>query len=216
MFLKTGKIKEVMKAALKAGGLTVGNYDNHYLVCTNWWGVWVDCECATNKFKAAIMEVVGELPVYETCCLFSLREKEIFREGIETDIDPYENWKAAKDFAKETPIVLRSYPHELSVFQRHSNGEYIACLKSHASDLFSSAELEELEHIPKQPDVSPDGNCLYFKSETMIYWICRIDVSEKVKERLFQRLEGLDFSEEDWLRRIDETENEEPDETLLY
>ena len=81
MFLKTGKIKEAMKAALKAGGLTVGNYDNHYLVCTNWWGVWVDCECATNKFKAAIMEVVGELPVYETCCLFSLREKEIFKIG---------------------------------------------------------------------------------------------------------------------------------------
>ena len=63
MFLKIGKIKEIMKAALKAGGLTVGNYDGHYLVCTDRWGVWVDCEYATNKFKATIMEVVGELPV---------------------------------------------------------------------------------------------------------------------------------------------------------
>lgn len=72
MFLKIGKIKEIMKAALKAGGLTVGNYDGHYLVCTDRWGVWVDCEYATNKFKAAIMEVVGELPV-ETCCLFELQ-----------------------------------------------------------------------------------------------------------------------------------------------
>ncbi len=215
MFLKIGKIKEIMKAALKAGGLTVGNYDGHYLVCTDRWGVWVDCEYATNKFKAAIMEVVGELPV-ETCCLFELQGGEILRIEEEKGIAPYENWKAAKDFAKKTPIDLCLYPHELLIFQRHSDGEYIACLRSHAFDLFSSADLEASEHIPKQPNVSPDGNCLYFKSETMIYWLYRIEVSEKVKKTLFQRMEGLDFSEEDWLCKPDSTESGESDETLPY
>ncbi|MFR1059249.1 MAG: hypothetical protein ACLSEY_01745 [Enterocloster sp.] len=40
MFLKIGELKKAMKSALKTGGLTVGNYRGHYLVCTDWWGAW--------------------------------------------------------------------------------------------------------------------------------------------------------------------------------
>lgn len=62
MFLKISEFKKAMKSALKTtGGLYVGNLDDHYLVYASSWGVYVESMYATNKFKAAIMELIGDI-----------------------------------------------------------------------------------------------------------------------------------------------------------
>lgn len=59
MFLKTGELKKIMKAGLKQGGLTVANANERYLVHSGCWGACVEHPYASNKFKAAIMELIG-------------------------------------------------------------------------------------------------------------------------------------------------------------
>lgn len=83
MFLKISEFKKAMKSALKTtGGLYVGNLDDHYLVYTSFWGIYVESTYATNKFKAAIMELIGDMPDEETCYKYYIEDKKLqYAEG---------------------------------------------------------------------------------------------------------------------------------------
>ena len=78
--------------------------------------------------------------------------------------------------------------------------------------MISPAELEPMrEHMPGRPSVSPSGHTLYFKSETMLYWVFGMNVSEKTRDAIFARMKDLDFFEDDWLSKaVKETDEAEP------
>ena len=59
-----------MKASLKKHGLIVGNVNDHYLVYSDNWGLYIEIPYASNKFKAAIMELIGDLPEAYECYLY--------------------------------------------------------------------------------------------------------------------------------------------------
>ena len=76
MFLKISEFKKAMKSALKtSGGLVIGNVKGHFLVHASLWGVWVESIYATSKFKAAIVELIGDMPEAETCSRSRQEEK---------------------------------------------------------------------------------------------------------------------------------------------
>ena len=62
MFLKIGELKRIMKDALKSSGLIVGNTGEWFLVYTEKWGVATELQYLSNKFKAAVIELIGDLP----------------------------------------------------------------------------------------------------------------------------------------------------------
>ena len=61
-----------MKASLKKHGLIVGNVNDHYLVYSDNWGLYIEIPYASNKFKAAIMELIGDLPEPYECYLYKM------------------------------------------------------------------------------------------------------------------------------------------------
>ncbi len=130
MFLKISEFKKAMKSALKtSGGLIIGNVKGHFLVHTSLWGVWVESVYATSKFKAAIVELIGDMPEEETCYRYHLEEKNLKMEYQIRYEDPYDQWKEAKDFACEVPLAFYSTPHELSIYQSKSDRSYITVLQ---------------------------------------------------------------------------------------
>ena len=198
MFLKTGELKKIMKSSLKRCGLIVGNVNGHYLVCSDSWGAYVAQMYATNKFKAAIMELIGDLPEQEECWFYTIgAEKEVQRERVLDVPNPYEDWKQAKDYAAATPLYLDAWPHEYVVFQKHSNREYCTAKRALTGAVISASELEAMgETMPGMPSIL--GNTLYFKNETTIWWVGMESAGSKVREVLFPRLSGVDFFEDDW------------------
>lgn len=107
MFLKISEFKKAMKSALKtSGGLIIGNVKGHFLVHTSLWGVWVESVYATSKFKAAIVELIGDMPEEETCYRYHLEEKNLKMEYQIRYENPYDQWKEAKDFACEVPLAF--------------------------------------------------------------------------------------------------------------
>ena len=220
MFLKISEFKKAMKSALKtSSGLVIGNVKGHFLVHASLWGVWVESIYATSKFKAAIVELIGDMPEEETCYRYHLEEKTLKMEYQASYEDPYDKWKEAKDFACEIPLVFYSSPHELAVYQINSDRSYVTVLQSYAAGMMSPAELEAgMERMPGRPSVSPAGSTLYFKSDTMIYWTSIIKVSKKAEDTIFRYLRGLDFFEKDWLPKEEEQETGEDEaaEALPY
>ena len=128
MFLKISEFKKAMKSTLKtSGGLVIGNVKGHFLVHASLWGVWVESIYATSKFKAAIVELIGDMPEEETCYRYRLDEKTLKMEYQVSYEDPYDKWKEAKDFACEIPLVFYSSPHELAVYQINSDRSAVLC-----------------------------------------------------------------------------------------
>lgn len=216
MFLKTGELKKIMKSSLKKYGLIVGNVDDHYLVYSDCWGVYVEYPYATNRFKAAIMELVGDLPEPYECYKYTIEpDKELKQEQVPDYPDPYELWKAAKDFGAIAPMYLVAWPHEYVVYQRKSDSRFIVALRSLTTAAISSSELDRSsESMPGRPSIL-NGNVLYYKNESTIYWVHTGSPGHKALEVLFPHMRGISFFEDDWLEKEEpETEEDGTDETV--
>lgn len=218
MFLKTGELKKMMKSSLKKAGLAVGNVRNHYLVYSDCWGVYIGHPYASNKFKAAIMELIGDLPAEGECYLYTMTpDKELSQESVFDYPDPFENWKEAKDYVAVTPLCLTAWPHEYMVCQQRSDLKYIVSRRAYTDAVISEHELESaIESMPVRPNVM--NGVLYYKNETTIYWAHTEGPGRKAQEVLFPRLSGINFFEDDWLPKEPEgelSEDIEGEEELL-
>ncbi|WP_368271971.1 hypothetical protein [Enterocloster lavalensis] len=209
MFLKTGELKKIMKASLKKHGLIVGNVDDHYLVYSDCWGAYVEHPYASNKFKAAIMELIGDLPEPGECYHYTIgADKELVQEAVIDYPDPYEDWKRAKDFAAITPMFLMAWPHEYLVFQRHSDLAFLTAERKLSCDVISASELDHTaEGMPGRPSML--YSVLYFKNETTIYWVHTESPGTKAREVLFPHMNGISFFEDDWIAENVNQEEEE-------
>lgn len=210
MFLKTGELKKIMKASLKKHGLIVGNIDNHYMVYSDNWGVYVEHPLSTNKFKAAIMELIGDLPEPYECYFYTIGPDKELQQNTVTDYpEPYELWKEAKNFAVITPIYLASWPHEYIVCQEKKNLRFLTADRALTAAVISPSELDVTsESMPDRPSVL-DGCVLYFKNESTIYWVHTESPGRKALEVLFPHLDGVNFFEDDWLEKWKEPEGPE-------
>lgn len=156
MFLKTAELKKMMKSALKSAGLFVGNIRGNYLVYGITWGLSTDAEYASNKFKAALTELIGDIPEPGECYRYYMQEKQVAQDTCVDYPDVHEAWKAAKDYAVGTPLNFVSWPHEFNVYQIHSNGKYVIVPRSQVSDVISMKELDNtVEAMPGRPSYLP-------------------------------------------------------------
>lgn len=202
MFLKTAELKKMMKSELKGAGLHVGNIMGAYLVYGSTWGLSTDTEYASNRFKAALTELIGDIPEPGECYRYYMQEKQVAQDGCVDYPDIYEAWKAAKDHAVGTPLNLVSWPHEFNLYQIHSNGQYVIVPRSQVSDVISMKELDgTVESMPGRPSyMSPT---LYWKNDTTIYWVMTVEQGERVRDVLLPALSGLDFFRGDWIPEED-------------
>ncbi|WP_270289391.1 hypothetical protein [Enterocloster citroniae] len=205
MFLKTAELKKMMKSALKGAGLYVGNIAGNYLVYGSTWGLSTDTEYASNKFKAALTELIGDIPESGECYRYYMQEKQVAQDSCVDYPDIHEAWKAAKDYAVRIPLNFVSWPHEFNAYQIHSNGQYVIVPRSQASDVISMKELDNtVESMPGRASFMTDT--LYWKNDTTIYWVTTVEQGERARDTLFRALEGLDFFNSDWLPKEDEEE----------
>lgn len=203
MFLKTAELKKMMKSALKSAGLYVGNIAGNYLVYGSTWGLSTDTEYASNKFKAALTELIGDIPEPGECYRYYIQEKQVAQDTCVDYPDIYEAWKAARDYAARLPINYISWPHEFNTYQIHSTGQYVIVPRSQVSDVISTKELDStVESMPGRPSYLP--STLYWKNDTTIYWVATVEPGERARDVLFPALSGLDFFRNDWLPNEDE------------
>lgn len=62
MFADVKVLKALLKKAYKGTGVTIEDQYGGMAIHTDFWGVWITEEDLTNDIKAAVVEVLGELP----------------------------------------------------------------------------------------------------------------------------------------------------------
>ncbi len=73
MFIKTTVFKRLLKQAYKRDALQVGHEDNTniYYIVGGYWAVMVEAKFFTNSAKAALVELIGDLPKNESVRIYS-------------------------------------------------------------------------------------------------------------------------------------------------
>lgn len=143
------------------------------------------------------MELIGDLPVNGECVFYEMDPDggQPIPQPEYRRIDPFERWKQAKDYAVQTPLYLRAWPHEYAIFQEHSSLEYRTVDRIFVGAM-SMNELEYDETMPARPCILE--GVLYWKNESMIYWAHSESPGTKVLTALFPKLAGLNFFEDSW------------------
>lgn len=190
MFLNITALKKILTNSYKSTGLTVGRLDHELVVCNTCIGFQIDMNFVPNKLKGILAELIGDLP----------EEGEIYtytKDGQQAEMELerynfYEYWRAAKDFAEKTPVMLRGYINDFRLLQLNSSGRMIAVYREFV-DLISMKDLGEAENMPGRPNYR-DG-ILYWKNDSMIYFAARTELKEDIVQLLFPALEQFRFTE---------------------
>lgn len=196
MFLRTGELKKLMKAALKSSGLTVGNRDGYFLVSGTGWDLKTEITAASNKFKAAITELVGDIPEPGECYIYRMQEGEAVPEYVPAGEDLYDIWKRAKDYSVAVPVSVCAFPHEYNLYQVHGDHRIVIANRVLAGDIISVNELLEVEHAPGRP--AYDGCALIWKNDTTIWRVFTEAYGEKWGRAILSKLAGVDFFDKEW------------------
>lgn len=202
MFLNITALKKILTNSYKSTGLTVGRLDHELVVCNTCMGFQIDINFVPNKLKGILAELIGDLP----------EEGEIYtytKEGQQAEMeleryDFYERWKAAKDFAEKTPIMLRGHMNDFRLLQLNGSGRMIAVYREFV-DLIGMKDLGESENMPGRP--SYREGVLYWKNDSMIYFAARTEPKEDISQLLFPALEQFRFTEKT-IERAMETEED--------
>lgn len=113
MFLKTAELKKMMKSALKSAGLYVGNIAGNYPVYGSTWGLSTDTEYASNKFKAALTELIGDIPEPGECYRYYMQDKDVAQDTCVDYPNAYGAWKEAKTMQQDFRLTLFPGPMNL-------------------------------------------------------------------------------------------------------
>lgn len=199
MFLSTKELKKAMKDSLKGAGLSVGQNNGNYYVFTDYWGLQTSVESAPNKFKAALVELIGDISEDGVCKHYMMENKHAQEDEVTTLFpDPCGACRSEKDFAVAAPVVVFGFPHEYQLFQRKSDLKIFAFDRRFTTDMISEKELDlAIENMPSLPKIKDAGGAcvLYFKNETTTYFIYSVEVGNKLKDGVLSHLEQINFFE---------------------
>lgn len=190
MFLNITALKKILTNSYKSTGLTVGRLVNGLVVCNTCMGFQIDMNFVPNKLKGILAELIGDLPeegeIYTYTKNGQQMEMELERYNF------YEHWKAARDFAEKTPVVLQGTLNDFRLLQLNSSRKMIAVYRAFV-DLISTKDLGETENMPGRPNYG-DG-ILYWKNDSMIYFAAQTALKEDIIQLLLPELEQFRFTE---------------------
>lgn len=190
MFLNITELKKLLKGAYKGSGLIVGNLENGLVImnASGTWGLRVEEEFVPNKLKAALIELIGDLPAAEE--VYNYQPDSIQAELNLERFDFLGKWRQAKDYVADTPFILRSVWNEFTLFQVHSSMELCAISRVF-TDMISTKDLDHKnESLPGRPNFAK--GILYWKNEAMVYWAGTSCLCEDLEEKVIPNLAFLD------------------------
>lgn len=184
MFLKLKILKGAMKQAYNGGGLRIMNTGDGFALLGAYWYVWLENATMPKKVRAAIVELVGELPA----------EGEAYKAQKDAD-NQYmiaENnyfWIRQKESGTKEMFPTRTYV-ELSngsdLYQLVRCGAELKAFNANMVRMVDGNEIEEGEGYYTDPVEVYGG--IYWQNDRCSYWLLPAAVEGKEK---MECLEGM-------------------------
>ncbi len=188
MFISTAGFKKLVKLAYNTGGLTVGATDEEYLFQGNTWVMRIGKDCLPNKEKAAVVELVGELPAAGEVF------KAVKKHPIQYLVKGNPVWDIGSQFleAKEqfnvTKAIFEIDECLVRVLQNKQNNLCIPINEAFTGIISIDAIDKENESMPEGPVRRKEGDIMYWKNNVMVFAACVISCGEETPLAEYLRL----------------------------
>lgn len=189
MFLNKSIFKKWLKAAYNGSGLKVGMVYDGLVVSGSSWVSWTKRETIPNWFKAALIELTGELPQEGEMMEFKKGDNpQMVIPNTYHDL-PYK-FMEAKINLEVTPVVYGSKWNQYRLLQRKDTNEIVTL----SEDMYSVIDFSSLEEesIPAGPS-SEGRECdvIYWKNEFSALALCAYKMDDPLG--LIDLLESINF-----------------------
>ncbi len=196
MFLNTAIFKRMVKNAFNTCGLAIGKEESGIFLEGGHWVIWIQDGCIPNKEKAALIELVGELP----------EQGEVFRaykgSGNQYEINWNDAWKinenmelANQEF-EVTDITIDTSKFRNRILQNKETNK-IVTINEMYSDLIDYEAMDQDKETKPIGPVTVNGAIFFWKNEVCTIAICGTDLAgDKKIKRVTEYLEGINLGKE--------------------
>lgn len=197
MFFSETAFRKMVKEAYKGPGLTIGKKDDEYFMAGNYWVMRIRQDVLTNKAKASLIELIGNMPV----------NGEVFKatkgEANQYEIPENQYWdirtsfNMAKDEFVKTNIIVEQKLAVCRVYQ---------CLKTQETVLMNEifTELVNPGVIDREKELEPEGPKALMEKQHMLLWAngacclaacTRTSAEDNYEKDFMKLLVNIDLSE---------------------
>ena len=186
MFIKTSIFKRILKDAWKGAGLTVGKKEEMYFIQGAYWILFVYEKDFTSKNKAAVIELVGDLPEEGEVYRAYEKGKKQYELKVRDEWE-YKKWLSARDRYEDTEIKYRG----MAVLQNVETKE-MSYIPDQILELVSLSETGEYEDFPTGP--MGMGYFVLWVNETGMLLTVKTPANEdNMDGRILKALSGLEM-----------------------
>lgn len=194
MFLNTPMVKKLFKRAFNTTGLVISRPDEE-LICIEGskWEIEMDYECMPLKQKAALIELIGEIPAVGKCLVATKKDQQF---KLLTKDSLRDCYMCAKVLVQKVPIAIERPYFEYQLFQEQESKEFLAVDR----ELVSMIDIREIDF---ENEGMPCGPCREFEGNHL-YWhngagTLALELEEMDKEalRITNMLDGLQVKKEE-------------------
>lgn len=195
MFLNTPTVKKLFKKAFNSYGLVVRRPSENVLYIEgSGWEIETIYEYMPYKWKAAIIELAGEIP--EPGKGYVATKENVQYELELTHNSLYRRYMAAKDGLTKIPVVITKPYYECCLFQDDDTKELFATDRV-LGELLDIREISiNDEGMPCGPCKATGGTCIYWHNEYGTYAAEIVELSERYDGEIIEALGAIDFRKE--------------------
>jgi len=195
MFLHVPTLKKLMKNAYNNGNLTVGMIGNGLIIGCATVYIWLEKNTVSNKIKAAIMELAGELPTDGVTFTASKDGNQMYLPWNEVyDVKP-RLIHADKRYIV-TPIIYGDSKYDAFRFlQQCNNASNIKTVHESFMSLIDPAEIdyEHGEGGIQGPYSSELGSTFYWSTDLCVLGIPESKLSRGLSRQILNSLTSIHF-----------------------
>lgn len=176
MFINPAIFKKIIKNSHSKEGLTIGATEEEIFLAGGSWVIRVYKTEIPKKIKAAVIELIGDLP--KTGEVFTCYKKE----STQYEIAENEYWNITENFAKaQIPLNVTKIRYEggwedTRLLQERETKQCMA-IKEIFWKLIDISTAEEGENPPVGPYTEfTNAGLIYWQNDTMTLAVCRIDM----------------------------------------
>lgn len=161
MFLNTPIVKKLFKRAFNTTGLTVARKNEELIyIAGSKWQIEMDYESMPFKQKAALIELLGELPEVGFAVTADKEgQQSTFIDGIPSLRDGY---MSAKVGVKKTQIVINRTYADYQLLQKQEDKSFVAVSR----EFLQMIDIREIDLVNEG---MPCGPCMT-ERENVLYW----------------------------------------------
>lgn len=196
MFINKTVFKRFAKEAYNHDHLTVGNVYEGIVVSGEYWKIYAPGGNMPNWFKAALIELIGELPDKDIVLEYRKEEAPQQRLYEDWELDLHALFMKAKNSYTVTPVLYEKGWMNYHFFQSNTDAEILG-VPENLFKMVDFSNMESDEFRPAGPSTDERKSWFYWSNEHCVLGLMCIKPHNENIRAVMDAISAIDFREDE-------------------